>query len=205
MLTERQEEILDYIRGYQREHGVPPSSRAIKRHFNFASQTSAIKHLRALAEKGAVIQFADGSWGVKAREVQGLMDLPILGAIPAGRPDEREEESTETIAVDPSTFGVPPSRHRQLWALRVTGDSMTGAYICNGDIGIFERREPRSGEIIAALVDDTTTTLKRLVQMPGGRAVLCAENPFYPNITPQESMECQGVLVGVIRRVATAG
>lgn len=202
MLTERQEEILDYIVGYQREHGIPPSSRIIKRHFNFASHTSALKHLRALAEKGAVRQLADGSWGAKAKEIQGLMELAILGAIPAGRPDEREQENVETVAVDPKAFGIQTARHSQLWALRVTGDSMINAHICDGDIGVFEQREPHSGEIIAALVDDTTTTLKRLVQLPGGAAILRAENPSYPDITPKDNLVCQGVLVGVIRRVA---
>lgn len=204
MLTERQEEILDYIRGYQREHGIPASARVIKRHFGFGSHTSALKHLRALAGKGAVAQLADGSWGVKAREVQGLMNLPILGAIPAGRPDEREQEGAESVAVDPSTFGVPAARYSKLWALRVSGDSMTGAFICDGDIGVFERREPRPGEIIAALVDDTTTTLKRLVHVRG-RPILRAENPRYADIAPREKLECQGVLVGIIRRMATAG
>lgn len=203
MLTPRQEEILDYIRGYQREQGIPPSSRVIKRHFQFGSHTSALKHLRALAEKGAVTQFADGSWGVKAREVQGLMELPILGAIPAGRPDEREQDGAESVAVDPATFGVPAARRSRLWALRVTGDSMTGAHIRDGDIGVFERREPRPGEIIAALVDDTTTTLKRLLHVDG-LPVLRAENPRYPDIVPGERLTCQGVLVGVIRRVAAA-
>jgi SOS regulatory protein LexA len=204
MLTSRQEEILDFIRGYQRTHGIPPSSRIIKRQFNFASHTSALKHLRALAGKGAVVQLADGSWGVKAREVQGLIDLPLLGAIPAGTPDEREQEGTESVAVDPAIFGVPTARLSNLWALRVSGDSMVGAFICDGDIGVFERREPRPGEIVAALVDETTTTLKRLIQTSEGM-VLRAENPRYADIVPQEKLECQGVLVGVIRRVATAG
>ncbi len=204
MLTPRQKEILDFIRGYQREHGVPASARVIQRHFAFGSHTSALKHLRTLAKKGVVTQLTDGSWGVGAREVQGLMALPVLGAIPAGLPDERHQEALESVAVDPAVFGLSGSRLKGLWALRVSGDSMIGAFICDGDIGIFERREPRPGDIIAALVDGTTTTLKRWLEVDG-RSVLRAENPRYGDIVPADRLECQGVLVGVIRRVATAG
>jgi repressor LexA len=76
---------------------------------------------------------------------------------------------------------------------------MIGAHIMDGDLVILERREPRPGDIIAALVDETTTTLKRLVHVRG-RAVLRAENRRYRDIVPERGLESQGVLVGLIRR-----
>ncbi len=200
MLTARQEEILDFIRAHQCEHSVPPSSRVIQKHFRFASQNAAMAHLRALAGKGAVSQLPDGSWGLKAAEVQGLFELPVYGAIPAGVPDHREEEAPERLWLHASSLGVPAARQHLLWGLRVSGDSMVDAHICDGDIGVFERREPLPGEIIAALVDGTTTTLKRLVKV-GGRSVLRPENKRYADIFPTEKLECQGVMVGLIRRV----
>ncbi len=203
MLTTRQEEILDFIRTHQQEHSFPPSTRAIQKRFGFASQNSAMSHLRALAAKGAVEQFGDGSWGVRASEIQGLFDLPIYGAIPAGLPDQREQEPLETLAIDPAAFRST-RRGRSaspLWGLRVTGDSMIEAHICDGDIGVFERREARPGDIVAALVDGVSTTLKRLVLVQG-RLILRAENPRYADIVPAERLETQGVLVGLIRRVA---
>jgi repressor LexA len=203
-LTARQEEILDFIRGYQREHATPPTVRVVQRHFRFASTNSVVTHLRALAAKNAVHQLPDGSWGVRASEVQGLFALPIYGAIPAGKPDEREQQSSESITIDPAVFGIRPNRQRPLWALRVTGDSMIDAHICEGDIGVFERRDPHPGEIIAALVDGAATTLKRLVLVQG-KPVLRAANRRYADIVPAEQLECQGVLVGLIRRVATTG
>ena len=199
MLTDRQEEILDFIRCHQQAHTVPPSTRAIQKHFGFASQNAAMSHLRALAAKGAVQQFGDGSWGLKVSEIQGLFDLPIYGAIPAGLPDQREQEPAETLALDPAAFGLGGRPRQALWGLRVTGDSMLGAHICDGDIGLFERREARPGDIIAALVDGVTTTLKRLV-LVDGRAVLRAENPRYADIIPTERLETQGVLVGLVRQ-----
>ncbi len=200
MLTARQEEMLDFIRSYQLAEGVPPSTRVVQKRFGFASQNAVMTHLRALAAKGAVKQLADGSWGVAAKEVQGLFVLPLFGSIPAGRPDEREQEAGETVAVDPALFDVAVTRRGALWALRIRGDSMRDAQIADGDVGVFECREARVGDIVAALVDGVTTTLKRLVEADG-RLVLRAENPRYPDIVPLESLESQGVLVGLIRRI----
>lgn len=202
MLTDRQEEILTFISDYQRENTVPPSTRVIQKHFGFGSQTSVIRHLKALSGKKAVERLADGSWGVKAKEVQArLFDLPVYGVIPAGIPAMQEQAPVRTVGVDPAMFGVQSPRRHHFWGLEISGDSMIGAQICSGDIGIFERREPRVGEIVAALVDGGTT-LKRLVKNHG-KLVLRAENPRFPDILPAEQLESQGVLIGVVRRVIT--
>jgi repressor LexA len=199
MLTERQEEILEFIRHFQQEHALPPSTRDIQRHFGFSSQTTVMGHLQALAAKGHLGKLADRKWGLRASEVQGqLFALPVYGAIPAGLPAMQEQTVEETIQVDPAIFGIRRPKPHQYWALRVTGDSMIDAHILDGDLVVLERREPHPGDIVAALVDDTTTTLKRLVRT-GGRPVLRAENKRYKDIVP-ETLEAQGVVVGVIRR-----
>ena len=199
MLTERQEEILEFIRSHQQEHHLPPSTRDIQRHFRFASQTTVMGHLQALAGKQQLSKLADRKWGLKAHEVQGqLFALPVYGSIPAGLPAMQEQTAEETLTVDPAVFGIRRPKPHQYWALRVTGDSMIGAHILDGDIVVLERREPRPGDIIAALVDETTTTLKRLVRA-GGRLILRAENKRYRDLAP-ERLESQGVVVGVIRR-----
>lgn len=200
MLTERQEQILDFIRTYQQAEGVPPSTREIRRHLGVSSQSTVMGHLQALVRKGQLDKLADRKWGLRAGEVQTqLFEVPVYGTIPAGLPAMQEQAPDETIAVDPRVFGVRRPRRLQVWALRVRGDSMIGAHILDGDLAVLERREPRSGEIIAALVDGTDSTLKRLVEVDG-RSVLRAENPQYPDIVPTQRLECQGVLVGVIRR-----
>ena len=201
-MTEKQEEILEFIRQYQQEHQLPPSTRVIQRHFGFSSQNSVMSHLRALARKQQLAKLDDRKWGLKAETVQGqLFALPVYGSIPAGLPAMQEQAVEETVKVDPTVFGVRRSRPGHCWALRVQGDSMIGAHIIEGDLVVLERREPKAGDIIAALVDETTTTLKRLVKV-GGRLILRAENPRYRDIVP-DRLESQGVLVGVIRR-ATA-
>ena len=197
-LTVRQEEILAFISDYQRREKIPPSSRTIQKHFRYGSQTSVVQHLNALAAKGALQQLSDGAWGAKANEVQALLALPIYGEIPAGAPALGEQQQLRSISIDPALFGVRPSRHHLLWGLEIKGDSMIDAQIRSGDIGIFERREPRVGEIVAALVNDTEVTLKRLVEVRG-KPALRAENKKYRDIIPSTGLECQGVLVGVIR------
>jgi repressor LexA len=202
MLTERQQAVLDFIRNQQLTRGLPPSTRQIQRHFGFKAQNAAFCHLRALAAKGMVVQLDGRTWGLRAKEVQGhLFELPVYGTIPAGLPALQEQEPEGTIAVDPAVFGVRRPPAHPIWALRVRGDSMIGAHICDGDVAVLERREPRAGEIIAALVDETTTTLKRLVYVRG-RAVLRPENPRYRDIVPEARLESQGVLVGLIRRAS---
>lgn len=200
MLTEKQQAVLDFIRDHQQTSGIPPSTRQIQRHFGFKSQNAAVCHLRALAAKDMITQLDGRVWGLQAREVQGhLFDLPVFGTIPAGLPAMQEQAPEETVSVDPAIFGIQRPRAHHFWALRVRGDSMIEAHICDGDLAVLERREPRPGDIIAALVDETTVTLKRLVQVRG-RSVLRAENKRYSDIVPERGLESQGVMVGLIRR-----
>lgn len=196
MLTKRQQGILDFVREHQRTHSVPPSTREIARHFAL-SQTTVMGHLRALGKKDELGKLADYQWGLAAPDVH-LFAAPVYGAIPAGLPAMQEQEPEETVNIDPAVFGLRRVRPQHFWFLRVTGDSMTGTNILDGDLVALVRKEPRPGDIIAALVDETTTTLKRLVR-ERGRTLLRAANPRYPDIVPQR-LESQGVVVGVIRR-----
>lgn len=196
-MTERQEEILSFARDYQQAEGVPPSTREVARKFGF-SQPAAAKHLQALARQGRVQKLADGKWGLSAAEIQDHFSFPVYGTIPAGLPAMQEQEPDEKVNLDPAIFGVRQPRPGYFWFLRVKGDSMTGAAIFDGDLVALVRKEPRPGDIIAALVDETTTTLKRFVR-ERGRTLLRAENPRYPDLAPSR-LECQGVVVGVIRR-----
>jgi repressor LexA len=198
MLTEKQEAILDFIRGVQAEHGAPPSTRQIQRHFGYGSQNAAMNHLRSLSRKGYLHQNDGGTWGLKAKEIQAhLFQLPIYGTIPAGFPSMQEQQPKEWLGCDPAIFRV--KRPDRLWGLEVQGDSMIDAHILDGDIAVLERREPQPGDIVAALVDETTSTLKRLAYVRG-KPVLKPENVRYSVIVPQTHLEIQGVLVGLVSR-----
>jgi repressor LexA len=196
-LTEAQEAILAFMVRHQETHGRPPSLREMCEEFGFASHTAALKHVQALARKGLVAQTGDGrTWAAnQTKEVQGfLFSVPLFGTIPAGLPVDNPATADEFIHIDPVAFGLRSGKG--LIALRVRGDSMTGAQIADGDIALLRDEPSRPGNIVAALIDGQTT-LKRLVR-DRKRTILRAENPRYRDLIPTESLVIQGVLVGVI-------
>lgn len=199
MLTPKQQAVFDFICQHHRETGIWASSRVIQRRFGF-SQTAAVGYQWLLGSKGLLEQLSDGSWGKKPREAQTrLIEIPVFGTVPAGRPNLQEQEPEERISIDPAAFGHRRFKPDRLWGLRVSGDSMVEAHILDGDIAVLEKREARPGEIVAALVDDNLSTLKRLIQA-GRRLVLHPENRALEDVIPKHSLEIQGVYIGVISR-----
>lgn len=200
-LTHRQQEILDHLRQSQRQTGIMPSTREIQHFFGFASQTAAMSHLRTLERKG-VIQRLPG----KARAVifpneldRGeILDIPIYGCIAAGMAQDVEQERQGCISIDITALGIP--RNSRTFALKVRGDSMVDAHICNGDTVILEFKEPRKGDIVAALIDGETTLKRYLVEK--GRPFLRAENEAFPDLIPAQELIIQGVLIALLRHAA---
>lgn len=199
MLTERQQQLLEFLKEYHSSNGLMPSTREIQVHFGFASQTAAVSHLKALEKKG-VIQKVPG----KARalvfpeqlEREEILDIPIYGQIPAGMASETEQQNEGCLSIDVATLGVP--RLAKTFALKVRGDSMIDAHIMSGDCVILELKEPRRGDIVAALIDGETT-LKRYV-IKDGMPYLQAENELYPDLVPVRELVIQGVMVALLRR-----
>ena len=201
-LTDRQTELLHYLRDYQRENGVMPSTREIQRHFGFASQTAAMSHLRALEKKGIIQRYAG-----KARAVvfpadldrPEVIDIPVYGHIPAGfAVDAPPQQQDGSISLDIKTLGVP--RNARTFALVVRGDSMIDAHIVSGDSVVLEIREPRPRDIVAALIDGETTLKRYIVR--NGVPYLKAENPEYPDLIPVQELVIQGVMVALIRHAS---
>ena len=199
-LTARQQEVLDFIRRQQQQTGFPPSSREIQAHFGFQSQTAAMNHLRALERKGAINRTpgkARSSVDLSFRLLPGLRPIPILGEIPAGMPTEASESSGSKLGVDLAAFGV--ESQAEVFAVRVRGDSMIGAQIADGDMVILQKRVPKNGELVAALIDGESTLKRYLLDQ--GKPFLKAENPLYPDLIPAAELVIQGVMIGLLRRV----
>ena len=200
-LTQRQQEILDYLRRSQRQTGIMPSTREIQHYFGFASQTAAMSHLRALERKRVILRLPG-----KARAVifpdeldRGeIVDIPIYGHIAAGMAQEVDQDKQGCISIDIAALGLP--RHARTFALKVRGDSMIDAHICNGDTVILEFREPRKGDIVAALIDGETTLKRYLVER--GKPFLRAENADFPDLIPAQELVIQGVLIALLRQAA---
>ncbi len=201
--TARQREVLDYIRGHRSRRGVAPSVREIQKHFGFASPNAAASHLRALEQKGLLhraprVARALTLPGENRREVEGI---PVFGEIPAGFPDAREQRPDGCIYADLDSLDI--RRTDRTFAVRVRGDSMTGAHILDGDLVVLEMRDPNHGNIVAALIDGETTLKRYLVR--NGRPFLRAENPRYPDILPAHELVIQGVMLALFRKPKDTG
>ena len=127
-----------------------------------------------------------------------IVDVPIYGSIAAGMSQDAEPEQEGSVAVDVSALGIP--RHARTFALKVRGNSMIDAHICSGDTVILEFREPRKGDIVAALIDGETTLKRYLVNK--GQPFLRAENADFPDLIPARELVIQGVMIALLRHAA---
>ena len=198
MLTDRQQQILDFIRDQQRVRGVTPSTREIQEHLGISSQTGVIDHLRAMEAKGVLKREPNKARGLILTEEyrdRPMVEIPIYGTIPAGMPTDERQEADGCISVDVETLRLP--RGARVFALKVKGDSMVNAGILSGDVVVLEFKDPRSGDVVAALIDGETTLKRYVVQR--GKPFLKAENPKYPNLIPAQELVIQGVQIGLLR------
>jgi repressor LexA len=203
-VTRRQRQILEFIQQFQETNGMSPTVREIGGHFGFASPRSVSDHLEALAKKGLLT--SDAKTARSLRPVSPfesfrnrVVHIPIYGSIPAGFADNKTGEVQGCVSVDIATLGIKPSP--RLFALKVSGDSMIGRHILNGDVVVVEHgKTPRTGDVVAALIDGEST-LKTFV-MERGRSHLKAENPRYPKLIPSSELVIQGVVLNVIRQLA---
>ncbi|MDB4509819.1 repressor LexA, partial [Akkermansiaceae bacterium] len=155
-------------------------------------------HLRALEKKGVIVRLPGKARAVvfpEDLEREELVDIPIYGSIAAGMAEAIEEEKQGCISIDIASLGIP--RNARTFALKVRGESMIDAHICDGDTVLLEFREPRHMDVVAALIDGETT-LKRFV-LENGRPFLRAENKDFRDLIPARELVVQGVLVGLLR------
>jgi repressor LexA len=201
-LTTRQQEILQFIQTQQQTQGETPSLRNIAEHFGFRSMTAALQHVRALKKKGMLAAPPRQARSLRVvspweKWRKPLVDIPIFGAIPAGRPDDRRQEARGCISIDVETLKIKPTT--RTFALEVRGDSMIGKHILEGDYVILEHGlTPRSGDVVAALIDNENTLKTFLLER--GKPLLRAENPRYPKMIPAEELVIQGVMIALIRK-----
>lgn len=140
--------------------------------------------------------------GILEKDAQGFLRLsgvsfgiPLVGNVAAGLPVSAEESAHEVVSMDEYLVTKPDSS----FLLRVTGDSMIGAGIMEGDLVVVEReRTPKSGDIVLAEVDGQWTM--KYFRRQGREVVLEAANPAYPTIYPKEELKIGGVITASVRR-----
>jgi len=197
-LTERQRDILGFIRDFQKKKGVAPTHREICDHFGFSSYGTVYKHLSLLQKKGLIRKDWNQKRGVEIVEEKEtspeIRELPFLGYIAAGQPLD-VVASSETITVPQ----VLTSRGEN-YVLKVRGDSMIDDGIHDGDFVIITKRElAENGQMVVANVRGEVT-LKRFYR-EGGRVRLQPANERMTPITVKaDEVMIQGIVVGLMRR-----
>ena len=204
-LTERQRDILNFIRSFQKERGVAPTHREICDHFGFSSYGTVYKHLSLLEKKGLIRRDWNQKRGVevvdeapaKAGQQQAnsnVRELPLFGYIAAGRPLD-VDVSDETIAVPEHL-----TTRGENYVLKVRGDSMVDDGILDGDLVIIARRERAdNGEMVVANVNGEVT-LKRFYFEGEHVRLQPANSMMSPIYASARDVAVQGVVVGLMRR-----
>jgi repressor LexA len=199
-LTKRQKEILDFLEEFLAEHGYPPSFEEIARNFGYTSLATVHEHLENLRHKGYIRKSYNASRSIElvpSSRASGALDLPLLGQVAAGVPIEAVADQ-ETVAV-PEDMVTRGGEH---YVLRVRGDSMIDEQIRDGDFVIVNSRNAaQNGEVVVALVEGDSATVKKFYREGDGRVRLQPANPSMPPMYfPAVDVAVQGIVVGVIRR-----
>ena len=195
-LTNRQKQVLDFIAGYIKKHSYPPAIREIADYFSI-SVKGAHDHITALRKKGHLKQTDKrprtmGLTHVKPDDSE-MINIPILGKVAAGLPVLAEENFDGIIPFHKTML----KKNKNYFALKVIGDSMSGAGIFEGDTAIIERvNVVRNGEIAVALLDDSVT-LKRFFK-ESTRIRLQPENPLHKPIFSKD-VKILGRLSSIVR------
>jgi repressor LexA len=201
-VTERQRDILNFIRDFQKERGVAPTHREICDHFGFSSYGTVYKHLSLLQKKGLIRRDWNQKRGVELVETEetrptpnpAVRELPLFGYIAAGLPLQ-VEVGEETIAVPEHL-----TSRGENYVLKVRGDSMVEDGILDGDLVIISRRERAdNGEMVVANVNGEVT-LKRIYQEGQQVRLQPANSMMNPIYAPARDVAVQGVVVGLMRR-----
>lgn len=199
-LTKRQREILSFLSSYTDENGYAPSFEEIAESFGFTSLATVHEHLSNLERKGYIRRGYNESRSIEilpSDAAPRAVELPLLGLVAAGLPIE--------AATTGETVTVPPELLRKSgnhFVLRVRGSSMIDEQIRDGDyVVVNERQSADNGEMVIALLDKSSATVKRYYREKDGRIRLQPANEtMEPIYTDERNLLIQGVVVGVLRR-----
>ena len=197
-LTPAQQKALTFIKDFVAHHRFAPTAKEIAEHFGIAEK-NGFYYLDLLERKGYIRRRPHSP-----RRIEFVGELlppspvrvPVLGRVPAGNPREAIEDVEGELFLDPALVGGG-----EIFSLRVKGDSMVEAHICDGDyVLVRAQRNAEDGEIVVAVLDGEAT-VKRL-RLHKGKIRLEAANPAYPLIVAPAGSRFRiaGKVVGVYRK-----
>ena len=203
-LPERQQRILVVIRDWVTRHGYPPSSRQIGDAVGLRSSSSVSKHLASLEEKGFLRRSPSVSRPIDVRMFlqepaaratgDENVPVPVVGDIAAGTPISAVEHVDDVLHLPRGLTG-----RGTVFGLRVRGESMIDAAICDGDIVVVRQQsEAHSGQIVAAMIDEEATV--KVYRRRNGHVYLEPRNPAY-EVIDGNNATILGIVVSVLRSV----
>ena len=203
-LPPRQQHILVTIRDWVVRHGYAPSSREIGDAVGLKSSSSVSKHLASLEDKGFLRRSSTVSRPIDVRaflrepaarqQSEDAVTVPVVGHIAAGTPITAEEQLDDVLTLPRELTG-----RGNVFGLRVRGDSMVDAAICDGDIVVVRQQpEAHTGQIVAAMIDEEATV--KVLRRSNGHVYLEPRNPAYDVIDGDRAV-ILGIVVSVLRSV----
>jgi repressor LexA len=203
-LPERQQKILVAIRDWVVKHGYSPSTRQIGEAVGLRSSSTVSRHLTSLEDKGFLSRSQSMSRPIDVRmflqdsqqqaPADDSVSVPVVGDIAAGTPISAIEHLDESLMLPRELTG-----RGTIFALRVRGDSMIDAAICDGDMVVIRQQsEAHSGQIVAAMIDEEATV--KVYRRRNGHVYLEPRNPAYEVIDGDNAV-ILGIVVSVLRSV----
>ena len=204
-LTDRQQEILDFIQIYANHNGYPPTYREIGKQFNIVSTFGVKRHIDALVKKGFLsnesktsrtIALVENALNKSKQILDNMIGIPIVGRVAAGQPILAEENIEGNVLVDAALL----NKRNDCFGLKVRGDSMINAGILENDLVIVSpQKNASNGDIIVALLQDEAT-MKRFIAKDN-KIYLMPENEKYNpiEIADREDFSIIGKVIGVFR------
>jgi repressor LexA len=220
-LTDRQRAVLDFISDSISQRGYPPTLREIGNHLGIRSTNGVNDHLRALERKGyltredmksrtlRLVRDLEGAVTVDAVDVApdlpfddtDMIDIPMLGRVAAGALTEAIEDAQDSVRVDRMLVG---EKARDLFGLRIRGDSMIDAGIHDGDFVFVKKQiDAHKGDIVIAMVGEDATCKYFYPERDSIRLVPANKTmqPIVVSASDWRSTQILGIVVGVYRRL----
>ena len=201
-LTERQTEILNFIKEFIVSNGYPPTVREIGKALGLSSPATIHSHLNNLAAKGFIKKDSSKNRALELlveneyeNKAEDVVEVPLLGKVTAGNPIEAIERPNEFFSLP--AFLVP--KQKEVFTLDVSGESMINAGIFDGDIVIVQKQNTaRNGDIVVAMTVDNEVTLKTYYKENGYFRLQPENDKLEPIIL--DSVTILGKAIGLYRK-----
>ena len=201
-LTTKQEEVLVELKKYMAKKGYPPTVRELCKLTNLNSTATVQVHLDNLMSKGYIKKDREKNRTIELlvpneykENLDSVVSIPLLGKVTAGNP-------IEAIEMPDQYFEVPVqliNKKNEVFSLTVSGESMINAGIYDGDIILVERSKTcNNGDIIVALTEENTTTVKRFFKEKDHIRLQPENDTMDPIILP--NVEILGKVIGLYRK-----